>query len=348
MAEKKIDPGYQKLRQDLAAGEIGTAYLLWGEETYLREHYLGRLVQALVPPAFAAFNHHRAEGKDMTVQRLAELVEAMPMMAERTVVQVTDWDLFRLPEEQREGLIALLEDLPPYCCLILVYDQVDYKPNRTMKKLCRAIQDHVTVARFEVQSRQSLVEWVGRRFRAAGKEIGRQEAEHLIFTCGSLMAGLIPEIEKVAAYARGPRVRREDIDAVAAPILEAQVFDMTNALSQGNFDRAAEILGSLLKLQQEPIMILSVMGRELRRLLTARVAIDTGRDKGWLMELWGMRSDYPAKLLLQSARRVSTAWCREAVDRCQALDLRMKSVTGADASGELRQFLMELAQGARA
>ena len=60
-----------------------------------------------------------------------------------------------------------------------------------------------------------------------------------------------------------------------------------------------------------------------------------------------MRSDYPAKLLLQSARRLSTEWCREAVLRCQQLDLRMKSITGSDASGELRQFLMELAQGVR-
>ena len=44
---------------------------------------------------------------------------------------------------------------------------------------------------------------------------------------------------------------------------------------------------------------------------------------------------------------LSTAWCREAVDRCQALDLRMKSVTGTDGEAELKQFLMELAQGVR-
>ena len=284
----------------------------------------------------------------MTVQRLSELVEAMPMLAERTVVQITDWDLFKLAEDQRKGLIAVLEDIPEYCCLLIVYDQLEYKPNKTMKKLCKAIEDCVTVVRFDVQDRKDLVDWVARRFKAAGKQIGRQEAEHLIFTCGSLMSGLIPEIGKVAAYAKGTQIKIEDINAVAAPVLEAQVFDMTNAISQGNFDRAAEILGSLLKLQEEPIMILAVIGKELRRLYTARVAIDTGRDKGWLMEQWGMRSDYPAKLLLQSARRVTTAWCRDAVVRCQELDLRMKSVTGADASGELRQFLMVLAQGVRA
>ena len=342
MAEKKTDKGYLKFKQDIADNTLGQAYLLYGEETYLREHYRGLAVKKLVPEAFSAFNFHREEGKDMTVQRLTELLEAMPMMADRTVVQVTDWDLFKLSEEAREGLIALLAELPDYCCLLLVYDQIEYKPNRTMKKLCKALDTYVTAVRFAVQDRKDLVEWVGRRFRALGKQIGRQETEHLIFTCGSLMCGLIPEIEKVAAYAKGPQITLEDIQAVATPILEAKVFDMTGAVSRREFDRAAEILGDLLQLQEEPIVLLAAMGKELRRLYTARAALDAGLDKGWLMEQWGMRSDYPAKLLLQNARRVSADWCREAVKRCQALDLRMKSAAGADSSGELRQFLMEL------
>ena len=342
MAEKKADKGYLKFKQDIADGTLDRAYLLYGEEVYLREHYRSLAVRKLVPPAFAAFNEHREEGKTMTVQRLAELLEAMPMMAERTVIQITDWDLFKLAEDQRKGIIALLAELPEYCCLLLVYDQIVYKPNRTMKKLCKALDIYVTAVRFEVQDRKNLVDWVSRRFRAAGKQIGRQEAEHLIFTCGSLMNGLIPEIEKVAAYAKGPRISLEDIQAVATPILEAQVFDMTGALSQREFDRAAEILGDLLQLQEEPIALLAAMGKELRRLYTARMALDTGRDKGWLMEQWGMRSDYPARLLLQNARHVSADWCRAAVERCQCLDLRMKSAAGVDSSGELRQFLMEL------
>ena len=93
-------------------------------------------------------------------------------------------------------------------------------------------------------------------------------------------------------------------------------------------------------------MLLAVLGKELRKLYTARLAIDNGKDKFWLMEQWGMRSDYPAKLLLEAARRVSTRWAEEAVLGCAALDLRMKSVNGADGEEELKTFLMTLAQEA--
>ena len=345
MADKQ--QAYQQLKRDIAAGTLGTAYVFYGEETYLREYYLSQAVKKLVGEGFEAFNYHRLEGKDLTVQTLAEQVEAMPMMAARTVVQVTDYDIFKQGEEQRKAFIALLEDLPDYCCLIFVYDQLEYKPNKTMKALCRAMDAHVRVVKFETQSRGDLLNWIGRRFRAEGKTIDAQTAEHLIFTCGSLMNTLIPEIGKVAAYARGKEITKKDIDAVAAPILEAQVFDMTAAISRRDFNRAAEILGTLLKLQEEPIMLLAVMGRELRKLYTARLAIDNGLDKFWLMEQWNMRSDYPARLLLEAAGKVSTQWAAWAVERCQEIDLRMKSVSGVDSQAELKLFLMELAQEAR-
>ena len=123
--------------------------------------------------------------------------------------------------------------------------------------------------------------------------------------------------------------RNPDVEAQAAPMLEA-----------------AEVLGTLLKLQEEPIMLLALIGKELRKLHTARIALDTGRDKFWLMERWNMRSDYPARLLLDNAKKVSREWCANGVKRCYEVDLRMKSVNGVDGAAELKFLLMELAQGA--
>ena len=349
MAVKKTqNDGYAQLRADMAAGTLAPAYLFHGEESYLREFCLSEIRRQLVPEGFEAFNFHRLEGKGLTAQALTEAVEAMPMMAERTMVQVVDWDVYKLPEEQRRGLIALLEDLPPYCCLVLVYDLLEYKPNRTYKKLYGALSAHVREVKFQPLNQDQLMTWVARRLKAAGHTIDVPTAEHLLFTCGALMNQLIPEIAKIAAYAQGERITRADIDAVASPVVEAQVFDMTRAVSRGDFDRAAELLGQLLTLQQEPFMLLSLMGGELRRLHSARIALDAGRDRFWLMEQWNMRSDYPARLLLDNARRVSRRWCAGAVRRCCEADLRIKSVTGADGAAELKLLLMELAQGREA
>lgn len=352
MATKKKtfmpDTGYTKLKDDLAAGTLGTVYILYGEEQYLRAYYTEEMRKRIVPAGWEEFNDHRLEGKDLTVQTLMETVESLPMMGERTFVQVTDWDVYRLPEEQRTALIALLEDFPDYCCLVLVYDQLEYKPSKTYKKLYAALDKYAQAVNFQEQSQRELVKWVSKRVKAAGHTIDNPTAEYLLFTCGSLMAGLIPELEKISAYAKGPRITREDIDAVAVPVLEAQVFDMTGALSKGDYNRAASVLGTLFQLQEEPIPLLALMGKELRRLYTARIALDTGKDKKWLMDRWHMRSDYPARLLMDNARRINQAWCRDALCRCYQADVRMKSVSGVNGEDELKLLLAALAQGARA
>ena len=346
MAERKTpNKGYQKLKSDLSAGNIGQVYIFYGEESYLREYYLEQLRKTLVPSGFEEFNYHRLEGKDLTVQSLSEMAEAMPMLAERTLIVVTDFDLFKLGEEQREKLVAFLEDIPPYCCVVFVYDTIAYKPNKTMKKLCRALDAHVQSVEFRPADSNDLIAWIARRFRALGKDIDRQTAEYLIFTCGGLMTGLVPEITKIGTYARGKTITQADIDAVADPVLSAEVFRLSDAVLQGNYDKAARILGDLLKMQTEPIMILAALGSQLRRIYTARMAIDSGKDKYWLMELWDMKSDYPAKLLLSAAQKTTADWCGDAVKMCQVLDRRMKSENGIDAAGELKLLLVRL--GAR-
>lgn len=342
MATTKAKKGYQQFKSDLSAGAVGSLYIFYGEETYLREYYLGELRKKLVPAGFEEFNYHRLEGKGLTVQSLTEVVEALPMMAERTLVVVTDYDLYKQGEDQREKLIALLEDFPEYCCLVFVYDLVPYKPAATMKRLKAALDKHVQAVEFPVQEGGDLINWVGRRFKALGKEIDKQTAEHLIFTCGSLMTGLVPEIEKIGAYARGKTVTVADINAVADPVLDARVFDMTNAITANQYDKAAGILGDLLKEQAEPIMILAAVGKEIRKIYTARIALDSGKDRYWLMELWGMKSDYPAKLLMNVAKKTSREWCDDAVKMCQKLDRRMKSEKGVDPVGELKLLLMQL------
>ena len=294
---------YQKLKTDLKEGNpLGNAYLFYGEESYLREYYLGEIRKRLIPAGFEEFNYHALEGKDLTAQSLTEMAEAMPMMAERTLIVVTDWDIYKLSEDQRERFIALLE----------------------------------------AQDTSDLTAWIARRFRALGKQIDRQTAEYLIFLCGGLMTGLSQEIAKIGAYAKGEVITQRDIDAVADPVLSAEIFKMTDAVSQSDYNKAAAILGDLLKMQEEPIVILAALGSQLRRLYTARMAIDSGKDKYWLMELWEMRSDYPAKLLLQSAKRVSAQWCGDAVKMCQVVDLRMKSQRGVDPAEELKLLLARL------
>ena len=91
------------------------------------------------------------------------------MMAEHTLITVTDMDIFKLDEGQRTALIDLLSDFPPYCTLIFLYEQLTYKRDGKMKKLCAALNEYVQEVEFVQQERKDLLNWLKRRFAAVGR-----------------------------------------------------------------------------------------------------------------------------------------------------------------------------------
>lgn len=333
---------YKALKQDIASGVLGKLYVFHGDETYLRDYYLEQMKKRLLPEGMESFNYHTLSGKNCTCERLSDLVDSLPMMSDRMLIVVTDYDLFKAAEDERRAMSALLSDLPDYCCLVFIYDIIEFKSDARMKQLASAIKEHGSVVKFDRQSQGDLTDWIRRRFLALNHSIAPADAQYLIFLCGDLMHSLISEIGKIGAYAKQKQVTREDIDAVTTPQLDAVVFQMTDALTQKNFDKAATVLGDLFSMQQAPIMILSVLGKHFRQLLVARLAFDEGKSAAYLMELWEMRSSYPAERLMSAAKHFGPQWCRDAVIRCAKTDLAMKSQTGADSRDLLITLLLEL------
>ena len=335
---KKPDTaGLEKLKQDLTGEKPGQLYIFHGEETYLRDYYLGRLREAVVTDGLGEFNRHDIGAKEMSPHALEEAVDCLPMMAERTLIQVYDFDLFKAGD--KEAYIRILSNLPEYCCLVFVYDVLEYKPD-ARTKLAAAVKEHGTVVNFVRQGPSELKGWVRRHFRALGKDIDPRLCEELIELCGELMQGLGQEIEKIAAYAKGGRITRADIAAVATPQLSAVVFRIADAIGEHNYNEAAATLGELYQMQKSPYEIMGAFGSQMRKLYSARLALNQGRDAAYVGRLWGM--SFPATRLMNSARRFSLPWCRRAVIRCAQTDLAMKS-TGQDAKELLTTLLLELA-----
>lgn len=343
MAQKaKTDTtGFQKLKKDLADNAPGRLYILHGEETYLRDYYMDRLRKQLLSGAMGEFNLHELSAKDMSPQKLMDAVDCLPMMAERTLVTVVDFDLYKAGEKDREAYIEIFSQLPDYCCLVFLYDLLEYKGD-ARTKMAGALKKYGTVVNFARQDPDDLVRWVVRHFEALNKEIDRRLAEDLIFLCGDLMNDLLGEIEKIGAYAKHKRITREDIEAVATPQLSTVVYRMTDAIGEGSYDKAAEVLGQLYQMQEPPIKIMWSLGRQMRQFYSAHLAMEQGRGARYLMDQWGIRSSYAAEKVMTSARRVSLEWCRQAVIRCAQVDVAMKS-TGQDEKELLTTLLLELA-----
>lgn len=314
----------QQLKADLKTGQLKTCYVLYGEEGYLRECYVKMLVKKLTDGPAGDFNYHRFTADTLTPEALAEAVEAMPMMAERTLVQIDDVDLFKQPEAARELYRTILSDIPDYCCVALVYDTVEFKINGQMKKLAETLRSKAQLVEFAKRSERELSDWIARQLRKHDKLISPKLCEYLIFITDGMMSTLGGEIEKIAAYAGGQEIQKSDIDAVVIPALSAQTFDISNAIADGDYARALQKTQELLAMQESCIGILGAVGAQIRRLCYAKTIAACGKGQQTLMELAKLQS-FAASRTMAAANKLSAQFCRKAVELCLTADEQMKS-----------------------
>lgn len=345
MAKKTDNSAFQELKAAIKAKNVGRLYFFHGEEMFLLRHYLEQIKKLLIDDLTESFNYHRFTQETFDLQSFADAVENLPMMAEATMVQVDDIDLFRMNEGDREKVAAILEDVPDFCTVVFTYEIVPWKPDKRFKKPYDAINAKGAVVEFAKQEQRDLVTWITRHFAAQKKRITPDLCVYLIDITGGTMTALSSEIKKICAYSGADTICKADIDAVTEPVMDAVAYQMTDLMSKGRYGEALQKLDQLLKLQEEPVLILGSIGGHFRRIGAARTLLDNGKGVSELMKLYGMQ-EYPAKKAMEAARRCTPAFCRRASELVLETDRKLK--TSFDEPRRLLEFLiLQLAQEAR-
>ena len=344
---KKPDAGdaLQELKQALKNKDLGRLYVFHGEEAFLLHHYLGQMKKQLLDPLTESFNFHLLNNETFDLQTFADAVENLPMMAEKTMIQVDEVDFFKFGEAVRNKMTQILWDIPDYCTVVFTYVAVPWKPDKRQKKLWDAVDGNGKIVEFARQNQRDLIAWVTRHFAAQKKRISNDLCAYLIEITGGTMTALSGEIDKICAYSGAEEIRKSDIDAVTEPVLDAVVFQMTDQLSSGRYDQALAKLQQLLKMQQEPLAILGAVGAQIRRIGTARTLLDAGRPASELQKLCGI-PDYPARKTMEAARRFTPAFCAAAAGMLMETDYQMKT-SFDDPQRLLELLILRLAQEAR-
>lgn len=109
----------------------------------------------------------------------------------------------------------------------------------------------------------------------AGKSLTLEAIAGIVERTGFSMRGLESEMEKLLLYVGSrPAIAEADVLEVFSSSREANIFDLTNAVSGRDPGRALRSLRSLTA-QREPMpQILGVLASEIRGLITARTALE--------------------------------------------------------------------------
>ncbi len=238
----------KSLQEDLKTGNFKKAYLLFGEESYLRQQYKEKLIKALNPQE-DTMNFTRYEGKGIEVREMIDLCETMPFFAECRVILVENSGFFK---NKCEELADYMKTLPDYIRMIFVEEEVDKR-----SRMYKAVKAQGRVTEFARQDEKSLMRWAAGILGREGRKIKTSDMELFLTKTGTDMGNIRMELEKLIAYTQGRDVvTSSDIEAVCTTQTANKIFDMVRAVTEKNQKRALELYYDLLTLKEPPMRIL--------------------------------------------------------------------------------------------
>ena len=202
----------------------------------------------------------------------------------REVARTAVADRMAIPEAAGAGQARIYEDsiqrgIPANASLILTTEVVDERRSLFKKISAAGFVIDCGVRSRRTWDTQMNPEAARAKIRemvsAAGKSIDEEAVAGILTRMGTSMRGLVSEMEKLLLYVGAqPAVRTADVLEVFSHSREANIFDLTNAVSGRDAGKALLALRSLLTQREPAPLILNVLAGEIRNLIIARSALD--------------------------------------------------------------------------
>lgn len=200
-------------------------------------------------------------------------------------------------QDRSQALAALLGSLPETVCLAFVEKTVDLR----LKKLVEAVRNNGVLFESGFQDPGVLRDHVVRTLARDGIAIDSDAADSLVERCGRSLQPIRTEMDKILLYGRASGLQRltlQELDIIAVPDLHASLFDVTDAIGDGEPGRALDRLDRLVASREPVILLHFQLARHIRRLLAAwsypdARALETGQR---------MSPFHAAKVFRQSRR----------------------------------------------
>ncbi len=306
----------KELRQDMKAGRFKPVYLIFGEEAFLKKSYKNQMKKAIVGDD--AMNLHRFEGKGQDLREIISLADTMPFFGERRLILMEDTGLFK--NAGADALVDYLPQMPETTCILFVESEVD-KRNRLYKK----VKELGYAAEMERQDPSQLASWAGGILAGEGKKITAQTMELLLEKTGDDMENIRMELEKLVSYTLGRDViTASDVEEICTTRITSRVFNMVEAITEGNVRKALDLYEDLLALKEEPRKILPLIGRQFNQIFQVKELMSQGMNRGTIGSALKLKP-YIAGKLMNQARAYSPDRLRAAVNLCTDTEEAVKT-----------------------
>lgn len=269
----------QTITEQLKTGEFSRYHLIYGEERYMVRYYKKCLKDKLSNPD-DEMNCTVFQGEKTEASAIAEAGQVLPFFAPQRLIIVQDSGFFKKASDMADYMDAL----PETTYLVFLEHEVD-KRNRLYKWMNK----NGCVTECKPQNASKIGTWIASYGKRAGKVFSKEAIQLLVERVGTDMDLLSGEIEKLIGYTGArAQIGVSDVEAVSSGVTVSKIFDMIDAVAQGERERALRLYDDLLANREAPMSILYLFTRHINILLQVKELTALGLSSGELAKRIGI------------------------------------------------------------
>lgn len=243
--------------------KIEPCYLVQGEDILLYDKAL-ELIKDACNLQLEEFNFIKFDEDSFNGDAVIDTLQTLPMGSQKKIVLLKN--VTKLSEDFKKKLIAYLKNPVLSSCLVIFdfFNKFDF-----------IISEKVSAKRLD---EKSLAEIIEKEITDSGKLIKKDAVELLISYCCDYYSLIHNELQKLKSCNRDV-IETRDIENMVTREVEYTVFELTEALSKKDADKAV----SLLNLMDKDTKTFSLIANHFRRLFFVSISKESDADLSKLL-----------------------------------------------------------------
>jgi DNA polymerase-3 subunit delta len=213
------------------------------------------------------------------------------------------------------------------------------------EKLMSAVKDSGEVHDFEQPTGKALVKWVVSNARKHGLELPEDVAQSLTERCSGDKTRLLRETEKLSLYVSERPAAIEDVEALAAPDLQSNIFAFVDSLAAGRQDRSLKLLEELLAAGEPPLRVMYMIRRQFLLIARAAALLDRGVPQSEVAKQVKV-PPFVVRKLEEQSRKLGTGGAEHALEQVLLLEGGLKGASDLKESLQVELSTLKLSSRA--
>ncbi len=287
---------FERFEREIQKPEVANLYCIFGEETYLIEETVTKLVSKVLDGSPQDFNVDIFYAGESDVSSVKDAIEMLPMMAPKRFVILKSAE--SLKAKDLEELQNLVDNPIDSTVFVVVADKIDQR-----KKFFKAVDKNGVLVKLDRLPENQLPVWIQKITKKEGKSITEDAVLAIMQLVGSNLLDINNEIKKLSQFiGKRDSIEVGDVREIVSHSRMESVFGLTNAIGERDQAKALTYLAQLLDHNESEVGILALISRHIRILMMTKECQVQGMTRAQISTRVGVPSFFIQNYIDQALR----------------------------------------------